>query len=357
MSELTSILHAYRSDAAVGLEIAGVSLRVRTNASALHDRLQRYFRAYLVADPGPDAAEVALFSGRPVYDPARMVDVPPRSRADTVKEAFYDAPDARVVLKRRTGVVIYVAEPRHYVVGDLEANFNQAVNAITMVFAKAMLQRGYVMLHASAILGEGGGIAFASPSGSGKSTLALMLVDRRQHLVSNDRLFVRPTPGGAEMVGVPKRPRVNPGTLLRIARLTRLLGAEERMRYQPLPPERLWTLEHKHDVDVDEIYGPGTVRLRGALRAVFLLRWSPHNRGWSVHTLPPEERLGALVQTMKGVGVYDVAPPNPAAQRAVLSAVCETVSVYEVFGRADLDRLAALVLEGPTLSPTAGGPS
>lgn len=355
MSELASILHAYRPDAHLGLDIAGVPLRVHTNAPGVHERLRRYFGAYVVADAGAGASDVVLFSGPPVYDPARMVDVPRRSRTDTVKEAFYDAPDARVVLKRRTGVVIYVAEPTHYVVGDLETNFNQAVNAVMMVFAKTMLRRGYVMLHASAILGEAGGIAFASSSGSGKSTIALMLVEQRQHLVSNDRLFIRPTPSGAEMVGVPKQPRVNPGTLLRIPRLTRLMPAEVRMRYQPIPPEQLWTLEHKHDVDVDAIYGPGTVQLRGFLRAVFLLRWSPNSRGWSVHTLAPDERVGALAQTMKGVGVYDATPPSAAAQQAILAAVCETLSVYEVSGHADLDRLAALVLERPTLSPASGG--
>ncbi|HLJ59962.1 MAG TPA: HprK-related kinase B [bacterium] len=355
MSELASILHAYPPDADLGLDIAGVALRVRTNAPAVHERLRRYFGAYLAAAAEAGAPEIVLLSGSPVYDPARMVDVPRRARSDRIKEAFYDAPDARVVLKRRTGVVIYVTDSVHYVVGDLDANFNQAVNAVMMVFAKAMLRRGYVMLHASAILGDTGGIAFASSSGSGKSTLALMLVEKRQHLVSNDRLFIRSTPGGAEMVGVPKQPRVNPGTLLRIPRLTRLLPAAERVRYQPLPPEQLWTLEHKHDVDVEAIYGPGTVQLRGWLRAVFLLRWSPSSRGWSVHTLSPDERVGALVPTMKGVGVYDATPPDAAVQQAILRAVCERVSVYEVSGHADLDRLAALVLAGPTLSPATGG--
>ncbi|HXX39902.1 MAG TPA: HprK-related kinase B [bacterium] len=356
MSELAAILRAYRPDASLALEITGVSLRVHTNAPAVRERLGRYFAAYAVEDPGPGASDVFLFSGTPVYDPSRMSDVPRRSRADTVKEAFYDAPDARIVLKRRTGVVIYVAEPFHYIVGDLEANFNQAVNMIMMVFAKTLLRRGYIMLHASAILGETGGIAFASPSGSGKSTLALMLLEQRHHLVSNDRLLLRPMPGGVEMIGVPKQPRVNPGTLLRVPSLTRLLPADEVTRYRPLPPEQLWVLEHKHDVDVDAIYGPGTVQLRGRLRAVFLLRWSINSRGWSVHTVPPGERVAALSRVVKGLGVYDVAPPSAEARDRTLAAACETVSVYEVSGRADLDRLAALVLEHPMLSPAAGAP-
>ncbi len=354
MSELASIIRAYRPSATVALEIAGVPLRVHTNAPAVHERLRRYFGAYVGADAGDPAADVFLFCGTPIYDEARMQDVPRRSRADRVKEAFYDAADARVVLKRRTGVVIYVAEPDHYVVGDLETNFNQAVNMVMMVLAKALVRRGYIVLHASAILGDAGGIAFASSSGAGKSTLALMLLEQHHHLVSNDRLFLRPSPDGAEMVGIPKQPRVNPGTLLRVSRLTRLLPADEVSRYRPMPPEQLWRLERKHDVDVEAIYGPGTVRLQGMLRAVFLLRWSFDSRGWSVHTIPAAERPAALGQVVKSLGVYDLAPPDPALVESTLAAVCERISVYEVSGRADLERLASLVLAGPALSPATG---
>jgi HprK-related kinase B len=230
------------------------------------------------------------------------------------------------------------------VVGDLVANFNQAVNAVMVVFAKAMLQRRYVMLHASAILGETGGIAFASPSGSGKSTMALALVEHHYQFVTNDRLFVRAVNGdGAEMVGVPKRPRVNPGTLFRIPRLAPLVTSEERSRYASLRTEELWTVEQKHDVDVDAIYGPGTFHLQGRLRAIFLLRWSPLDRGWNVRTLGAVERQAALAQLVKRVGVYDIVHSQTDEAHAV-RAVAHSVSMYEVTGQADVSRLTDLVL-------------
>ncbi len=375
MNELTSVRHAYRPDRSFGVRIGDVALSLHTNVPTVSTRLREYFAPYLSAGMVPDAPAVHLVQGEPVYDAARLRDIPRRVHGQGVKEAFYDGAGVRVVVKRRTGLTIYIAEPDHFVVGDVAANFNQAVNTINTVFAKAMLRRGYIMLHASAVLGASGGVAFASPSGFGKSTVALMLVERRQRLVTNDRLFVRPAGGrptrrdgpargdgsaadrgedAVEMVGVPKRPRVNPGTLLRIKSLAPLMSDEERALYAPMTAEELWSVERKHDVDVDATYGPGTVRLRGLLRAVFLLRWSPTDRGWNVRTLALAERTAALGQMLKTAGVYDPTPPPAAERQLVLDGVARALSVYEVQGRADVARLADLVLEGPLSQPRAG---
>jgi HprK-related kinase B len=374
MDELASVRRTYRPDHALGLMISGVPVALHTNAPRVAERLREYFAPY-AAPKIPagrqaagnhvipaDAPVVHLVQGEPVVDAARLRDVPRRLREQGVKEAFYDADGFRVVVKRRTGVTIYVAEPDHYVVGDLVRNFNQAVNLVMTVYAKAMLRRGFIMLHASAVVGTLDGVAFASASGFGKSTVALALVERHQHLVTNDRLFVRASPsarGGAaggdvEMVGVPKKPRVNPGTLLRIPSLSPLVTEEERVRYRAMTPEELWALESKHDVDVDELYGPGTTRLSGLLRAIFLLRWSPLDRGWNVRTLPPGDRAAALEPLLKTAGAYDLRPPSAAEQHVLLRRVADVVAVYDVRGRADVDRLADLVLERALSRSPAG---
>lgn len=343
MSELVAIRRTYLPDAQVAMRIVDVPLAVHTNEPRLLTSLRDYFAPYLTDRLAAEARHVFVIQGEPAYDAARLRDVP-RSPGKSIKEAFYDAADARIVMKRKTGVVIYVAEPDHYVVGDLVANFNQAVNAVMMVFAKAMLQRSYVMLHASAVLGDAGGIAFASPSGSGKSTMALALVEHHYQFVTNDRLFVRSVDGfSAEMCGVPKRPRVNPGTLFRIPRLASLATSEERSHYASLRAEELWTVEQKHDVDVDAIYGPGTVHLQGRLKAIFLLRWGPVAQGWNVRPLGAADRRAALGQLVKRVGVYHVVPPQDGETRAV-NAVADTVTMYEVTGRADVGRLADVIV-------------
>src|SRR5579864_3612607 len=347
MDELASVRRTYRPDHALGLTIGGVPVALRTNAPRVAERLREYFAPYAASRiPAgrqaagnhvipADAPVVHLIQGEPVVDAARLRDVPRRLREQGVKEAFYDADGFRVVVKRRTGVTIYVAEPDHYVVGDLVRNFNQAVNLVMTVYAKSMLRRGFIMLHASAIVGALDGVAFASASGFGKSTVALALVERHQHLVTNDRLFVRAPGADVEMVGVPKKPRVNPGTLLRLPSLSPLVTEEERARYRTMTPEELWALENKHDVDVDALYGPGTTRLSGLLRAVFLLRWSPLDMGWNVRTLPPGERAAALEPLLKTAGVYNLKPPSAAEQHVLLRRVADSVAVYDVRGRAD----------------------
>ncbi len=105
-------------------------------------------------------------------------------------------------------------------------------------------------------------------------------------------------------------------------------------------------MEHKRDVDVDAIYGPGTFHLQGRLRSVFLLRWSLADTGWNVRTLGVAERRAALTQLVKRIGVYDPAP-RPDDEQDVVSAVAEAVTAYEVTGHADVSRLTDLVLTAP----------
>jgi HprK-related kinase B len=354
MDELASVCRTYRPEHALALVIGGVPVALDANMPRIAERLRQYFAPYAVPRISTGAPAVHLIQGEPVYDAARLRDVPRRLREQGVKEAFYDAEGFRVVVKRPTGVTVYVAEPDHYVVGDLVRNFNQAVNLVMTVYAKAMLRRGYVMLHASAIVGARDGVAFASASGFGKSTVALALVERHQHLVTNDRLFLRASGGAVEMVGVPKKPRVNPGTLLRIRSLSPLVTEEERSRYGAMSPEELWALERKHDVDVDALYGPGTTRLSGLLRAIFVLRWSPLDRGWNVRTLAPGDRAATLEPLLKSAGVYDLAPPAAEEQHRLLRGIADAVVVYDVRGRADVDRLADLVLERALTGSRAG---
>ena len=78
-----------------------------------------------------DAPAVFVLQGAPTYDPTRPKDVPRSAVTKAVKEAYYDSGDVRVVVKRRTGVVIYVAEPDHYVVGDMAVHLRQASNVIS----------------------------------------------------------------------------------------------------------------------------------------------------------------------------------------------------------------------------------
>lgn len=76
---------------------------------------------------------------------------------------------------------------------DADADFVGAV--ITgELFAALLRQRGYLVLHGSAVARDGRAIGFLGHSGWGKSTLAAALVGRGWHLLTDDLLVV----GGVE---------------------------------------------------------------------------------------------------------------------------------------------------------------
>jgi len=352
MIEIDEIRRRYPPTDVLTFSFLGVALSVRTNDARIASGLARYFASFQTAVPLRETLPIYVLQGTPIYDPLLLDDVARRGPRRSVKEAFYDVPGGRIVVKRRTGVTIYIAEPEHCIVGDLVRSLNQAANVISMVFAKAMLRRGYVMLHASAALGEEGGVAFAAQSGAGKSTMALALVEEGYRFVTNDRLLVRLDKGRVEMVGVPKTPRVNPGTLLRLSRLTSLLPQEARRRYERLSPDALWATEEKRDVEIDRIFGPGTFQLTGRLRIIYILAWRQGEARWEVHPLDPSSRRTALRRKVKQVGVQDLQPPPPAAQEAALDAIADAIPVYEVTGQPDVSALRAFIV-GPHRSRVA----
>ncbi|MGT4071513.1 UNVERIFIED_CONTAM: hypothetical protein I5919_22315, partial [Aeromonas hydrophila] len=91
--------------------------------------------------------------------------------------------------------------------------------------------------HASAVVDaeDGRALVFLGNSGSGKSSLALQLIERGGYeFLSNDRVLMRADRHGVLVAGLPKKPRVNPGTLLASASLSRLLPRPRRRAYEQL---------------------------------------------------------------------------------------------------------------------------
>jgi HprK-related kinase B len=159
-------------------------------------------------------------------------------------------------------------------VGPCLQNLNQVVNFLNSRYMTSVLSQGYELCHAAGVcLGERG-LGLAGVSGAGKSTLALSLLAMGARFVSNDRLLVKSQDGSVEMRGVPKMPRVNPGTILAQSSLHELLPPERREALRRLPREQLWELEEKYDVDVWEYYGEDRVQLSVPLSAFVVLTWN-----------------------------------------------------------------------------------
>ena len=345
MSSVAALIAPFETPRVLDLELAGVAIRVLSNDLEIHARLSRYYAPYVMAARAHPRLVVSLIQGRPPAQGEFRDLVRPGGRR--VKESIRNAGGGRLILKQATRVLMGLLPDRAFAVGDLRMNLNQGINLINAVYAKAMLRRGHVLFHASAVSWRGQSVVMAGPAGAGKSTAALHCIEGGFRFVSNDRVLAKRRAGTVEVLGYPKQPRVNPGTLLTHPRLSSLLSSEERARLIALPPDELWNLEEKRDVDLDLVYGPGTVDLSARMRALVLLRW--HRRGGTVRVRPIEvsEALSNLPLFYKDLGAFDLdLEPNAPALADVeqrYRALLTRVTLVDVTGSPDFGRLVKLV--------------
>jgi len=328
----------------LSLCFAEVPIRVKTNDPQILAGLASYFRPYVIA-PSLPTAEVSLIQGAvPVQ--GEFVDLV-REGGRRPKEATREVDGGRLILKRATGVLMGLWPGGAFAAGDVRAHLNQGINLVNNCYAKVVLHRGHSLLHASAVSRDRRTAVLAGPPGAGKSTSALHLVEAGFHCLSNDRVLAKPMADVVEALGYPKQPRVNPGTLLGHPRLSALLEPADRAALSALPARELWDLERKSDVDLDEIYGPGTVELRGHMEALVLLRWRRDGRGLDVRRLSVDEALAALPLVYKNLGAFDLdRAPGTAMTQVELDGYRELfgrVSVIEVTGGVDFGGLVGIV--------------
>jgi len=339
-----SLIAGIETPYSLSLCFAGVPLRVTTNDPEVREQLAAYFRAFVVGEASP-LAEIRLIQGS-VPIPGTFADLV-REGGRRPKEATQEVAGGRLILKRATGVLMALWPGGAFAAGDIRANLNQGINLVNNCYAKIVLRRGHSLLHASAVSREGRTAVLAGPPGAGKSTSALHLVEAGFHCLSNDRVLARPMVDMVEALGYPKQPRVNPGTLLGHPRLSSLLEPADRAALAALPPGELWELERKSDVDLDRIYGAGTVDLRGRMDALVLLRWRRAGQGLDVRRLSVDEALAALPLVYKNLGAFDLdRVPGAAMTAADLAGYRELfgrVAVVEVTGGVNFAALVGVV--------------
>lgn len=317
------------------LDLAGVAVVVRSSSAALAASLARYFADAVSAPASRADIHVDLVEAVTPRLPMALRDWPREAGKLGPKEQYADTPDGRIVAKVRTGMVFVLTASARLAVGPCLENLNQVVNFIIALYIGRRLDDGWSLCHAAGVALGAEGLAIAARSGAGKSTLALHLMSAGLSFTSNDRLLIRRTGGRCESCGVPKMPRVNPGTLLRNPDLAGLLAPARRAALEALPPRELWRLEDKHDVVVRDVFGAERTLYRVPLRALVVLSWSVDAAA------PPRFEpvdLGArpdlLERVMKSPGVFlGEANPEPGAYLRALG----DVLVYEATGRADFD--------------------
>ena len=342
------------------LEFGGCSIQVRSNSAPLLDALRGYFGDLVQPSSWPDGAAAAAsaasadvliqaFETAPLDFAFVFRDWPREAGKAGQKEQFVDLKDGRVVFKVRTRMQFLIGRQALAAVGPCLANSNQIINFINSQCISRRLHDGWSLCHAAGVAhpGPGGarGIGIAARAGAGKSTLALHLMSSGLCFVSNDRLLIKDTGRAAELAGIPKMPRVNPGTLLNNPDLRGILPAERQSELEQLSREQIWNLEEKYDVLVDQVYGKGRTVYRAALAGLMILNWN-----WNDASLPTRfetvdlaARRDLLELVMKSPGVFhrdqsgrsavETARPDPAAY---LAAVRHT-RVWEATGRPEFE--------------------
>lgn len=331
-------------------------LRVRSNAVELLDRLARYFAHAVGPDDGADI-EVIAIEREPLELDMAFNDWQREPGKTTRKDSFFDLPGdpspARVVRKVRTGMVFLQSATRRIAAGPCLHNDNQVINFINAQYMNWLQQREWLICHAAGVVHNGRALAVAGLSGGGKSTLMLNILDDPQaDFLSNDRLFVRLHNGVVEAAGIPKLPRINPGTIVHNSTLHALIPGERRKQLLEMPQKALWELEEKYDVMIDQLYGPGRIEQRAPLAAFLVLNWQ---RGGSqplqlrpVDLSVRRDLLGAIMKSpgpfyQYADGDFYQGGSSPDEQ-AYLRILADT-PVYEASGCVDFDTLAQRCLD------------
>ena len=261
------------------------------------------------------------------------------------KDAYFDIPGARLVLKVRTGMLFLQSDSVIIAAGPCLQNDNQVINFINSQYMNWLQLNGWLICHASGLEIRGHGVGLAGFSGGGKSTLMLNLLEENSvNYLTNDRLFIRSNNNTVQARGIPKLPRINPGTIVHNARLHKLLSKQRRDELLQLPAEELWHLEEKYDVHVEQVYGPKRISTEADLQAFVILNWqrdsTEETRVTAVDIGQRRELLAAL---MKSPGpFYQHADGSFHSDTAAFDEqsyldVLDGVTIYEITGQIYFD--------------------
>jgi HprK-related kinase B len=335
----------------LSLALGDCTLQVRSNSADVIAGLRRYFSHVPAGSSPPDMEVIAIQREAPDTG-IDFVDWQREPGKTGRKDSWFDVPGGRVVRKVRTGMVFLQSETQRIAAGPCLEYDNQVINFINAQYMNWLQQRGWLICHSAGLVYRGVGFGIAGFSGGGKSTLMLHLLDHDEVCyLTNDRLFVRRESGQTRAVGIPKLPRVNPGTIVHNARLQGLIPAARRAVLLAMPAAELWQLEDKYDVHMDEIYGPGRVVSEAPLGGYLVLNWRHDSElPLSVGPVTLDNRRDLLAAIMKSPGPFYQYPDGSFHrddaefdEQAYLD-VLQGVAIHEVSGRIDFDALARICL-------------
>jgi HprK-related kinase B len=355
--DIDSIARTLRGDESLcddtlSLALGEVTLRLRSNSAQLITKLREYFSHVPVGGTPPDLEVVAIECAAPETG-LNFIDWKREPGKTGRKDSYVDIPGGRVVRKVRTGMVFLQSESQCIAAGPCLQYDNQVINFINAQYMNWLQQRGWQICHAAALGYRGNAFGIAGFSGGGKSTLMLHLLDQDNvSYLTNDRLFVRKLGGVTRACGIPKLPRVNPGTIVHNPRLHGLIPSAERAALLSMPAAQLWEIEDKYDVHVEQVYGPDRIVTEAPLAGFLVLNWRHDtDAGLALNSVDLAQRRDLLGAIMKSPGPFyqysDGSFHQDTAEfdeQAYLDAL-QGVPVYEATGKVDFAALTSRFLD------------
>jgi len=334
-----SLMNGVAFDHQLDLVLAGAQVRIHTNSELLVKNLAQYFEPFL-ATPKSIDIHVHMIEQSNIKLDLPFVPWEPEPGKSRVKESYTDLDGGRAVYKMKTGMSFLFGGGLNLAVGQCLENDNQVINFVNNRFIELLLNQQSILGHAAAVFVKNRGLALAGFSGAGKSTLALHLMSKGADFVSNDRLMVQKVNEGLMMFGVPKLPRINPGTALTNPDLRDVLTPAEIEEFSQLEGEDLWDLEHKFDVYLDQCFADSKFVLTGWMDALVILNWKRNDSPMAIQEVNLRERTDLLEAFQKDPGAFFLAkdannPPNFEPGRYLDQLDC--CQVFEITGGVDFE--------------------
>ncbi len=328
------------------LEFDGCILEVTSNSPDVVRELSRYYPSFLTDPKNADIRIQVIERDTLKLDFPFTIKAPDPGKTK-IKEEYVDLPDGRIVRKRLTGMMFFFGDDVHLAMGPVLENLNQIVNFINNRFIQWLLNQGCLLGHAAGVVQEDRGLAIAGFSGRGKSTLALQMMSMGLKFISNDRLLVQKANGSLKMYGVPKQPRINPGTILHNRDLMKGIPSKEKEKLENLPPDDLWKLEQKHDVIVEEVYGADRFQLAAEMNVLVILNWKLGDGSLVIEPVDLRGRRDLLAAFIKPPGLFYWRDGAKFERHLSESAYLRHLShcdVYEYTGGVNFEQAAQLSL-------------
>jgi HprK-related kinase B len=329
------------------IRIDNMVFAISANTKTIAEHLSAYFATFLTdADSRADTWISVHETPEPQIGQP-LADYQPEPGKSKVKERFVELSDGRIVKKSQTGLVFVFGSGVHLAAGPCLKNLNQIVNFINNRFIEIKLNQGGLLGHAAGVARQNTGLALAGFSGTGKSSLALKLLSRGANFISNDRLILMKREDMTRMVGVPKHPRVNPGTLLNNEDLAGILSAADQDRYRRLSDETLWHLDEKYDVRIEDAFKNSRFLLSAPMKGLVILNWRRKDARMAIEAIDPGEKRDLLPALIKSPGIFyypdsiSVEQPPPSAYIHALSG-CD---VFEISGGIDFEKAADFFID------------